>query len=259
MEQDVSRHLLSIPDSDFDVVGAASQLIDNLRISSPSIYHDADTRHLKHLESIVAEIDELQRAIIHHFTTRAKQVSDVLKNLEGDVQSTTTVLDSTVHLVNSKLQELGPQPGPGTRASEDSELTCVSQRMSTASSSTTSSGLLKRKYSLSIPRTLHSESSDGNLSPVDGEKQSTTSRFVAWIKRKTSANAISSKVSSFTEASKKDVEIQTISSEELDTKILKSAIVSPALQMSGMTLRAVERDIESIQDCIVSVSACSLP
>lgn len=253
MEQDVSRHLLSIPDSDFDFVGAASQLIDNLRISSPSIYHDADTRHLKHLESIVTEIDELQRAIINHFTTRAKQVSDVLKNLESDVQGTTTMLDSTTHLVNTKLKELGPHPGLGTRASEDSELTCVSQRMSTASS-----GLPKRKYSLSKPKTLDSESLDGNVSPVDAEKQSTTSRFVAWIKRKTSANAISLKVSTFTEASKKDVEIQTISSEESDIKLLKSIIVNPALQRSSMTLRAVERDIESIQDCIVSVSASFL-
>lgn len=248
------RHLSSLPVSDFDLVGAASHLIDNLRISSPSIHHDADIRHLTHLESLVIEIDELHKSIIDHFTARAKQVSDVLKDLESDVQSSTILLDSTTHSVDVKMQELGLQPWKGTRVSEDSELTCVSNG--------TSGFGAKRKSTLSIPKTIDSEFSDGKLSPLDAEKKSstsTTSRFVAWIKRKSSANTLSKTLPS-PESSKKDVQMQTVNAEEqTDTKITMRLFLNTALQASSVPLETAGRDMDSLRECLVSVSSIFAP
>ncbi|KAJ3744161.1 ankyrin repeat-containing domain protein [Lentinula detonsa] len=233
--------------SDFDVLGAATHLIDNLRICSPSIHHETDIRHTKHLESLLFEMEKLQRIIIDHFQARTQEVSDVLKDMEGDIQDTAVLLESVVHSVDAKIQEHGLQPRMITRMSEDSEITCVSDRISNSSRG------LKNKSSLSIPRTVESATSNtnGSLTP-NTAKKTTTSKFVAWIKRKTSANALAKVSGPVPTPGKRDVQIQTFMG-ELDSSDLMRMSIESALRTSGCPLGAAGRDLDLLQASLTSI------
>ncbi|KAJ4480004.1 ankyrin repeat-containing domain protein [Lentinula aciculospora] len=242
------NYISRIAISDIDVVAAAARLIDNLRISSPSIYHDTDIRHTKHLESIVVEMDQLHRIVIDYFQARIQQVSDVLKEMEGDAQDVTVLLESVAHSVNAKLHDRGLQPWTHTRMSEDSEITCVSDRLSNSSRG------LKTKSSLSIPRTLNSTMSDSNGSSTANTEKvtiSTTSRLVAWIKRKTSANTLAKVSSSSPTVVKKDVRTLTDRRESDPGDIMRTSIDS-TLRTSGFPLSTAGRDLESLRESITS-------
>ncbi|KAJ3732121.1 ankyrin repeat-containing domain protein [Lentinula guzmanii] len=233
--------------SDFDVLGAATHLIDNLRICSPSIHHETDIRHTKHLESLLFEMEKLQRIIIDHFQARTQEVSDVLKDMEGDIQDTAVLLESVVHSVDAKIQERGLQPRIITRMSEDSEITCVSDRISNSSRG------LKNKSSLSIPRTFESATSNtnGSLTP-NTAKKTTTSKFVAWIKRKTSANALAKVSAPLPTLGKRDVQIQTFMGESDSSDLMRMSIES-ALRTSGCPLGAAGRDLDLLQASLTSI------
>lgn len=245
------KHASRLPTSNHDIFGTATRLIDNLRISSPSIHHDFDIRHTEHLESLVIEMEQLQRTIIDHFQVRMQQVSDVLKEMEDDAQETAVLLESVAHSVDAKLQERGLQPWTRIRMSEDSEITCVSDRFSNSRG-------LKTKSSLSIPKSLESTASSANgSSTASAEKKaapSTTSRFVAWIKRKTSANALAKVSNPSPTLLQKDAPKQTFTDRgESDLDMMRTSIES-ALRTSVFPLRAAGRDLESLRESIASVS-----
>ncbi|KAJ3889783.1 ankyrin repeat-containing domain protein [Lentinula edodes] len=243
------KHASGLPTSKLDIFSTATRLIDNLRISSPSIHHDFDIRHTEHLESLVIEMEQLQRTIIDHFQVRMQQVSDVLKEMEDDAQETAVLLESVAHSVDAKLQERGLQPWTRIRMSEDSEITCVSDRFSNSRG-------LKTKSSLSIPKSLESTASSANgSSTASAEKKaapSTTSRFVAWIKRKTSANALAKVSNPSPTLLQKDAPKQTFTDrEESDLDMMRTSIES-ALRTSVFPLRAAGRDLESLRESIAS-------
>ncbi|KIK62432.1 hypothetical protein GYMLUDRAFT_72662 [Collybiopsis luxurians FD-317 M1] len=228
---------------DFDVTAASHQLIDNLRISSPSMHHDTDVQHIRHLESLTVEMDRIHGAIIDYLRARVKEVWDVLKDMEDDARDMTVLLDSTTCLVNVKLEERGLEPWTQTRASEDSDLTCVSsgERSLTGTKSATPSIII---------------SEDGSPSLLEKKATSTTSRFVAWIKRKSSATAIP-KVAGSPSPPPMPCQEETqmllrSPRNSNDSKNMTCNSINAALRTSGITLGAVGKDLEDIRDSLVS-------
>ncbi|KAJ3758993.1 hypothetical protein EV360DRAFT_42744 [Lentinula raphanica] len=227
--------------ADYDVFNATAHLIDKLRISSPTLHRDSmDTRHTAHMELMISEMENLKRTIIGHFQARAQEVSDVLKDMEGDVQDTAVLLESVRRSVERKIKEHGLQPLTITRVSEDSEITCVSDRISDSSK-----GLLS--------------TSNVSSKKVSG---STTSRFVAWIKRKTSANALLAKSSNpmlppssqMPQVMKKDIQDRMpVARKESDSSDLMRMSIISALRTSGRPIGAAGRELDSVRESLTSI------
>ncbi|KAL0577984.1 hypothetical protein V5O48_004022 [Marasmius crinis-equi] len=116
--------------SDFDVVTAAHQLIDNLRITSPSIQHDRDPTHLAHIETLLLETTHLSSVIISHFRSRSEGASRSLLELNGESSEVDDLLSVVGRIADEKLISLGMgdliRGRRCHRESEDSQLTAVS-------------------------------------------------------------------------------------------------------------------------------------
>ncbi|KAJ3829897.1 ankyrin repeat-containing domain protein [Lentinula raphanica] len=256
--------------ADYDVFNAAAHLIDKLRISSPTLHRDSmDTRHMVHMESLISEMENLKRTIIGHFQARAQEVSDVLKDMEGDVQDTAVLLESVRRSVERKIEEHGLQPLTITRVSEDSEITCVSDRISDSSKGSKIND--DDKSRLSTPGTLqptntpsHTNNSLLSTSNVSSKKVSgsTTSRFVAWIKRKTSANALLAKSSNpmlptssqMPQVMKKDIQDRMpVARKESDSSDLMRMSIISALRTSGRPIGAAGRELDSVRESLTSI------
>ncbi|KAK7044086.1 hypothetical protein VNI00_007802 [Paramarasmius palmivorus] len=158
--------------SDFDIVTAAHQLIDNLRITSPFIHHDSDLGHLTHMETVLRESNVLGSAIIRYFRTRSATASRMLQELNAEASEIADLHAIVAKVADDRLLCSGlvdvSRSRHFTRESEDSQLTAVSSgepeepsgaplnaRSKTSDEKTTTSffwGLFKRKAHV-FPRT----------------------------------------------------------------------------------------------------------
>ncbi|KAG7089927.1 hypothetical protein E1B28_011559 [Marasmius oreades] len=115
---------------DFDAVTAAHQLIDNLRITSPSLHHDCNSVHINHIENLIRETSQLSTAIIRNLRCRSKCASKAVKNVAWESSIVDDLLQAVSVAANDKLlaQGLGDsiRVGHCHRESEDSQLTAVS-------------------------------------------------------------------------------------------------------------------------------------
>ncbi|KAF5392211.1 hypothetical protein D9757_001431 [Collybiopsis confluens] len=222
---------------DFDVSAASHQLIDYLRISSPSLRQGNDVWHIKYLESLMVEMNQLHLVIIDHLRARATEASNVLKEMEDEAHDVTTFFDSVTYSVNAKLREQGLEPWAHSRVSEDSDLTCVS---SGTKSATPSIIISDEEGAVSSSSSIRTKTTP-----------STKSRFVAWIKRKSSASAISKVANPLSSPPKKNARrLGPASSESLNG--VEPSSVNATLLNSGITFRVVGKDLEDVQDTLVS-------
>ncbi|THV01017.1 ankyrin [Dendrothele bispora CBS 962.96] len=223
---------------DFDVVTAAHQLIDNLRITSPFIHHSIASSHLDHLESILRETEVLRSAIIQYFRSRAKGSSKALDDMKSDSNSVSHLLSDVTTSISTRLVEHGLPPIQPKRESEDSQATAVSVSVTSISSPPPSTPLPVDAKPKILP---------GTKSSKDDSKFS--SKFMGWFKRKPSEH--------FKEDAKaKEMVVQETtppsSHEMASPQLVPNPTVDKALQTSRVVLAAAMRDMSVINESLTS-------
>ncbi|ESK95850.1 hypothetical protein Moror_12348 [Moniliophthora roreri MCA 2997] len=222
--------------SDFDIVTAAHQLIDNLRITSPFIHHDSDLGHLTHMETVLRESNVLGTAIIRYFRTRSANALRMLQDLNTDATQVADLHATVSRVANDTLlcSGLGDvvHARHYNRESEDSQLTAVS-----------SADVQE------APEALPNEKSK-----VSDNKPSATSFFWGLFKRKAPAKLIQLK----------ELDVQPIRPES-NNSVTKSP-VSPvvyswlqrsaeeSLRASTFVLEAADRDLSHINESLASAA-----
>ncbi|KAJ3738053.1 hypothetical protein EV360DRAFT_77179, partial [Lentinula raphanica] len=262
-DSDCVVHASHIALADHEVFDAAARLIDKLRISSPTLHRNSSNmRHIAHLESLILEMKGLIRAVIGYFKTRTQEASDMLKDMEDDVKATADLLESMKHLVERKIEEHGLQPCMITRMSEG-----IGDRIltSTRESKYNDNGSSKPSPETLQPFITASSTDNSSLSTKNVSQKVSTSpsaRFVAWIKRKTSAKSLRLKppspmllLSSHLPAVKSDMQFQMpVTRKELNSSDRVCMSPLSALRTSGSPIGAAGREMDSIRDRMTSIN-----
>ncbi|KAL0065293.1 hypothetical protein AAF712_007805 [Marasmius tenuissimus] len=231
--------------SDFDVVTAAHQLIDNLRITSPSLPHDCDPTHLAHIESLIRETSHLSTVIIRNFRSRCSGASKSLKELNEESSDIKDLLRAVARAADEKLVSHGLGSSIRTRhchrESEDSQLTAVSS----PSFKHSSEAPAERIKSLPEKETVEESAK---------AKEPSAPFFKGWFKRKPSKTPLSKEkqgpTSSPVDSSNPSSPVKL--QPEAPNYLTLSA--GATLRASPTVLGAAKRELSTVTESLVSVS-----
>ncbi|KAJ8072200.1 hypothetical protein PM082_015758 [Marasmius tenuissimus] len=231
--------------SDFDVVTAAHQLIDNLRITSPSLPHDCDPTHLAHIESLIRETSHLSTVIIRNFRSRCSGASKSLKELNEESSDIKDLLRAVARAADEKLVSHGLGSSIRTRhchrESEDSQLTAVSS----PSFKHSSEAPAERIKSLPEKETVEESAK---------AKEPSAPFFKGWFKRKPSKTPLSKEkqgpTSSPVDSSNPSSPVKL--QPEAPNYLTLSA--GATLRASPTVLGAAKRELSTVTESLVSAS-----
>ncbi|KAF9007556.1 hypothetical protein BDQ17DRAFT_1539915 [Cyathus striatus] len=135
-----------ISSSAVDIATSIQTLISNLRITSPSARHRTDFAHVDRMENLLSETTQLGKTITEHFCIRIQEVLSEIEDLQKNAEMVTGLRDAVARAADSKLVLRGLRPLPlrnRNRDSEDSQLTTISQSVTSTCINSSSTSLLK--------------------------------------------------------------------------------------------------------------------
>ncbi|KAF9266468.1 ankyrin [Marasmius fiardii PR-910] len=248
---------------DFDVVTAAHQLIDNLRITSPSLYHDYDSDNLNHIENLIRETSQLSVAIIRNFRSRSEYASRAVKNTIAE----SSIVDDLLWTVSLAAEDKLVVQGLGDmvrdrrschRESQDSQLTAVSVMVTEAkrepSSPVGEATQVQRELEKSVQKVeLDSEKDKSSSSGA-------SSFFKGWFKRKTPKEtqgkedqaSLSSPPSPVSRVPSSSPPVKSETASEVQSWLWQSTDIT--LRSSPIVLEAARQEIDSVKEGLISAS-----
>ncbi|KAF5367068.1 hypothetical protein D9758_003933 [Tetrapyrgos nigripes] len=237
---------------DFDIIAAAHQLIDNLRITSPHIHHSIAFSHLEHLENVMRETERLHADIIRSFRSRTKGSSKALEDMNTDAVNISRLLKDVTCAVSNKLIDHGLPPihqQKAVRQSEDSQITAVSIPSLVSPVSPPTVPTPSALTSLVIDTKIVTSSNPKSPKSPKDEK---FSKFMGWLKGKKSKDFLKETK----EKETKDIVAETcLQTNEVPQSVLQTTsdpVVDKALLTSRFVLAAAARDMSVIHESLDS-------